>query len=164
MDKKEFNSLQITEQLSYVNTQLKENKTLRAIADTIGISKSTIRERLGKIGYIYNSDLKQYTEVKEVDKQLIKNNAKVSVMKDMGEISLDKEEGNANNIKHNKLVNSQANSQVYVIPKKLAKSMKKSFNVVMDKDMVFKIDTIAKAKGYSRNELISIMCKLVLGE
>ena len=38
------------------------------------------------------------------------------------------------------------------------KTNKRAFNITMDNELIKKLDTIAKKSGYSRNELISIMC------
>lgn len=58
-----------------------------------------------------------------------------------------------------KQVDSPANSQVFSIPNKTKeKASTKAFNVVMDSDLVDKMDKLAKKKGYSRNQLINYMC------
>ena len=62
------------------------------------------------------------------------------------------------------LENSQDNKLVFDIPHKARqKDDTQAFNVVMDKLLVRKLDQIAKKKGgYSRNELINIVCKIFI--
>lgn len=43
--------------------------------------------------------------------------------------------------------------------KKEDKSVKKAFNVYMEDNLLKDIDKVAKKSGYSRNELINIMCQ-----
>lgn len=65
MKKEEFNKLSIEEQLIYVNKELLDNASLRSIAEKIGISKTTIRERFEKIGHVFNTDQRQYIKREE---------------------------------------------------------------------------------------------------
>lgn len=60
MNKDEFNKLNISEQLNYINKKLKQGKSLRAISGELNISKSTIRNRFKKIDYVFDIDKKQY--------------------------------------------------------------------------------------------------------
>ena len=60
MNKIEFNKLPIVDQLEYVNSELIEQKSLRNISSKLNISKTTIRDRLKKIGYVFDSKQKQY--------------------------------------------------------------------------------------------------------
>lgn len=63
-----------------------------------------------------------------------------------------------------KLEDSQDHSLVFNIPVKAkTKIATKAFNVVMPLTLVDKLDKICKKKGgYSRNELINMMCQLVV--
>lgn len=66
-----------------------------------------------------------------------------------------------NNITNdNKKVTEQSNiNNKFILSKKKAdKTNKKPFNVYMESDLVKKIDGLCKKSGYSRNELINIMC------
>jgi len=76
MDKIQFNKLEILKQLEYVNLNLKQGQTLTAIAKIIGISKTTIRDRVSKIGYQYNATNKLYEKVNsegiQIDHKVIK--------------------------------------------------------------------------------------------
>ena len=60
MDKEQFNSLEIIEQINYINDKLSEGNTLSKLAKEIGIGRSTISDRFNKVGYKYNSEVKQY--------------------------------------------------------------------------------------------------------
>ena len=47
--------------LSYINTQLRDNyRDLDDLCDRLDVSKAEIEEKLGKIGYCYKEDLKQF--------------------------------------------------------------------------------------------------------
>ncbi|AEI34926.1 hypothetical protein BJV85_004068 [Clostridium acetobutylicum] len=65
MVKQEFNKLDIKEQLAYVNRALMDGKSLRGISTSLQISKTIIRDRFQKIGYIFNAEKRQY--VKDTD-------------------------------------------------------------------------------------------------
>lgn len=60
MTKEELNQLEVVEQLKYINDLLIEGKSLRDISSSLGMSKTTFRDRFKKIGYIYNTNTKQY--------------------------------------------------------------------------------------------------------
>ncbi len=47
--------------LSYINTQLRDNyRDLDDLCDRLDVNKAEIEEKLGKIGYSYKEDLKQF--------------------------------------------------------------------------------------------------------
>ena len=47
--------------LSYINTQLRDTyRDLDDLCDRLDVSKAEIEEKLGKIGYSYKKDLKQF--------------------------------------------------------------------------------------------------------
>ena len=47
--------------LSFVNTRLRDDKiTLDEFASQFGVDKSSIEEKLDKIGYTYNNDLNRF--------------------------------------------------------------------------------------------------------
>ena len=60
MDKQEFNKLEVIEQINYINSEIIKGESLRNIADNLGMSKTTFRDRALKIGYVYNSNTSQY--------------------------------------------------------------------------------------------------------
>lgn len=62
MNKEQFNSLGILEQLEYVNNQLKEGKSIRKLSADMGMGKSTITDRFRRHNIAYNMYLKQYVE------------------------------------------------------------------------------------------------------
>ena len=59
MRKEEFNKLNLKEQIEYINKKL-ENKTLTNLCEEIKISRSTIRERFLKQGYIFDKSKNKY--------------------------------------------------------------------------------------------------------
>ena len=59
MGKEEFNKLNVKEQIEYINKKLK-NKTLTNLCEEIKISRSTIRERFLKQGYIFDKSKNKY--------------------------------------------------------------------------------------------------------
>lgn len=50
MDKQQFNNLEITEQIQYINKQLQSN-SLTTVCSTIGIDRATVRKRFKGRGY-----------------------------------------------------------------------------------------------------------------
>lgn len=82
MNKDEFNSLQVMEQIEYINKLLKDNMTLTSISKTLGVGRSTIRDRFKKLDYTYNKDLNKYalsdnkdcnTDVAQANKKVLKS-------------------------------------------------------------------------------------------
>lgn len=67
MNKDEFNSLEVIEQIEYVNKLLKDNMTLTSISKVLGIGRSTIRDRFKKLEYTYSKDLNQYILNENID-------------------------------------------------------------------------------------------------
>jgi predicted DNA-binding protein YlxM (UPF0122 family) len=76
VDRKRFDALEILEQINYINKILTTGESLRSISDSLGISKTTIRDRFKKLGYVFNADIKQYH----------KNNTKASQGDDKQEL------------------------------------------------------------------------------
>ena len=66
MNKKEFDKLEVLEQIEYINKSLLEGYTLTSISSYIGIGRSTIGGRFKKVGYKYNKTINQYETIVEV--------------------------------------------------------------------------------------------------
>lgn len=66
MNKTEFNSLDIMEQIEYINKSLLNGNTLTNICKSIGIGRSTIRDRFEKVSYKYNKSINQYESIIEI--------------------------------------------------------------------------------------------------
>ena len=66
MNKTEFNSLDVMEQIEYINKSLLEGNTLTNICKSIGIGRSTIRDRFKKVSYEYNKSINQYESIVEI--------------------------------------------------------------------------------------------------
>ena len=66
MNKSEFNSLDVMEQIEYINKSLLNGNTLTNICKSIGIGRSTIRDRFEKISYKYNKSINQYESIIEI--------------------------------------------------------------------------------------------------
>lgn len=60
MIKETFNKLEVLEQLEYINNELLKGESLRSISEKLSMSKTTIRDRFKKTGYIYSAETKQY--------------------------------------------------------------------------------------------------------
>lgn len=73
MGKEEFNKLKVKEQVEYINKNL-ERKTLTEICKEIKISRSTIRERFLKQGYIFDKSKNKYIYSSEVNNTAQKEN------------------------------------------------------------------------------------------
>ena len=66
MNKTEFNSLDVMEQIEYINKSLLNGNTLTNICKSIGIGRSTIRDRFKKVSYEYNKSINQYESIVEI--------------------------------------------------------------------------------------------------
>ena len=66
MNKTEFNSLDVMEQIEYINNQLIEGNSLTGLSKNIGLARSTISKRFEKIGYKYNQTINQYESIIEI--------------------------------------------------------------------------------------------------
>ena len=71
MIKEDFNKLEVLEQLQYINNLLAEGKSLRIISGSLGMSKTTFRDRFTKIGYMFDANTSQYTQNNTQDTHLI---------------------------------------------------------------------------------------------
>ncbi|WP_019279390.1 HTH domain-containing protein [Clostridium botulinum] len=60
MDRKEFDSLEIKQQIKYINKELSNGKSLTELSEQINISRSTIRKRFKKLGYLFDQDANKY--------------------------------------------------------------------------------------------------------
>lgn len=118
MNKEQFKSLDILNQIEYVNKILKEGKTLTAFSEEVGISRKTISKNFSKAGYKYSQSKKQYivdnTDVWAGEQKKYYSNITESNTKDTP-----KQEGNIpviQNITTNlEISNNQKNSLIYLI-------------------------------------------------
>ena len=62
----DFDKLEVIDQIEYINKELNKNNTLTSICKSIGIGRSTIRDRFKKIGYEYNKITNQYESIVEI--------------------------------------------------------------------------------------------------
>ncbi|QEK11292.1 hypothetical protein FQB35_02305 [Crassaminicella thermophila] len=65
MNREEFNLLEIEKQVEVFNKMLK-NSSIRKVCSELKISKTTIRNRFKKRGYIFNSEKNIYIKEKEI--------------------------------------------------------------------------------------------------
>lgn len=69
MDKDTFNKLDIMDQIEFVNKKLKEGYSLSKLdRENIISSRSTIRKRFEKVGYVLNEETNQYENTIEIVK------------------------------------------------------------------------------------------------
>lgn len=73
MVKEEFNKLKVKDQVEYINKKL-ENKTLTEVCKEIQISRSTVRERFLKQGYLFDKNNNKYLYDSEANNKPIKEN------------------------------------------------------------------------------------------
>lgn len=66
MERNEFDELKAIEQVKYINKKLNEGNTLTNICKSIGIGRTTIRDRFKIISYEYNKTTKQYESFIEI--------------------------------------------------------------------------------------------------
>lgn len=82
MNKEEFNSLFVEQQVDVFNDLLKNN-SIRKTCESIGIGKTTVRDRFKKHGYIFNSKTNQY----EKDFICIENKKEIKSNKNLTKVS-----------------------------------------------------------------------------
>ena len=76
MNKEEFNKLKISEQIDFINSELKNNKSITSVCKELGVGRSTIRDRFKKANYSYSKDLNKYTfneDTKDSSQELIQD-------------------------------------------------------------------------------------------
>ena len=73
MGKEEFNKLKVKDQVEYINQKL-ENQTLTDVCKEIQISRSTVRERFLKQGYVFNKNNNKYILSSEENNEAQKEN------------------------------------------------------------------------------------------
>ena len=73
MGKDDFNKLNLKDQIEFINKNL-ERKTLTEICKEIKISRSTIRERFLKQGYIFDKSKNKYIYSSEANNKAQKEN------------------------------------------------------------------------------------------
>ncbi|WP_257676378.1 DNA-binding protein [Clostridium felsineum] len=73
MNRSEFDKLDFTGQVSYINEELIKGSTLTKICKSINIGRTTIRDRFIKGGYSFNKEKNQYLKTTND-----KNNSKVT--------------------------------------------------------------------------------------
>ena len=66
MNRTDFDVLEVLEQIKYINKSLLEGNTLTNICKSIGIGRSTIRDRFKKVSYEYNKSINQYESIVEI--------------------------------------------------------------------------------------------------
>ncbi|SCJ52391.1 Uncharacterised protein [uncultured Clostridium sp.] len=85
MNKDKFNKLPILEQIDFINSQLKKNKSITSVCKELGVGRSTIRDRFKKSNYSYCKDSNEYIlnySTKSSSQELIhdKNRCNTSVI------------------------------------------------------------------------------------
>ena len=117
------------EEVININSRLSNGESIRTISLDLKLNKSTITDLFKKNGYIYNSTTRQYVSIEDKPTTQTKKVANKT---------------------------SLAKEDIFKIPTKTKKKItKKAFNVVMELDLVDRLDHICNEKGYSRNQLIN---------
>lgn len=60
MNKGQFNALEVLKQIDYINEQLKNNKSITTVCKSIGVGRTTIRDRFKKLNYRYDKEVNAY--------------------------------------------------------------------------------------------------------
>lgn len=115
MNKEQFNKLPILEQIDFINSQLKKNKSITSVCKELGVGRSTIRDRFKKSNYSYCKDSNKY---------IFNGSTKSSSQ----ELIHDKNRCSTSDI-YNKNTNSSNNSSVVTV---LEKSDKEIQNNLLD--------------------------------
>lgn len=76
MERKEFDKLEVTEQINYINSELAKGESLTNICESIVIGRTTIGRNFKKVNYSYNTDTRQYYKDDTLVMQLHQSNTK----------------------------------------------------------------------------------------
>lgn len=150
MNKNEFKNLDTVDQVEYVNTILKEGKTLTSFSEEIEISRKTISKNFSKLGYKYSQSKKQYildnTDIQAGEQKKYYSNITVSNIKHTPD-----NEANipvANNITNDLDISStQKSSLIYLIDnadriKELLEGSNGYYNNITDGNIEKKEDVV----------------------
>lgn len=124
-----YNDMEFLSKVDYINNRLANNESIRTISTDLKLNKSTISTTFKKQGYTFSKE----------NKSFIKSDIEPTVQTEIvaNKSSLIKED-------------------IFKIPTKTKKKIEtKAFNVVMQNELVDRLDQIGKEKGYSRNQLIN---------
>ena len=66
MNRNEFDKLEAIEQIEYINNKLMEGNTVTNVCKSIGIGRSTIRDRFEKVSHKYNKATNRYECIVEI--------------------------------------------------------------------------------------------------
>ncbi|MGL5715174.1 MAG: hypothetical protein ACRCX2_19310 [Paraclostridium sp.] len=66
MNRNEFDKLEAIEQIEYINNKLMEGNTVTNVCKSIGIGRSTIRDRFEKVSHKYNKSTNRYECIVEI--------------------------------------------------------------------------------------------------
>ena len=115
MDRKEFDSLNIEEQVEYINKELYNGCTLTKVCSLIGIGRSTVRDRFKKVGQRYDSSINKY----------VGDNGKTTITGDSGktEISCDEDKTIVSKDKEQAIIKHRDSSNTFVTDKKVMKNL-----------------------------------------
>jgi len=70
----EFDRLEVLSQLEYINNELTKGNTLTKICESVGIGRTTIRDRFLKERYSFNKTNNKYEYYKSIKKQCKRTN------------------------------------------------------------------------------------------
>lgn len=157
MDRDEFNKLDMDQQVEYVNRRLKDGLTLRDVIEReLNLTRSTMRARFAKKGYIYNKKENKYFRdfsIKVEEKKTksntegnVKSNTKSNISNiDKKTIKMNNIE--KSNIKRNTNYNTESNiGNMEINPVQVKALMElierkdEILNLLDNKDLIFKPD------------------------
>lgn len=75
MNKEQFNSMEVLEQIEYINDNI-EGMSLTKLCEGIGVNRSTLTKRFKAKGYTFNKELNKY--INEVPTEPLKSNVRAS--------------------------------------------------------------------------------------
>ncbi|MGL5753671.1 MAG: hypothetical protein ACRCXT_24210 [Paraclostridium sp.] len=98
MTREEFNNLDITNQIEFINNELNTHKTITKVCKEHNLRRQTIQSWFLKAGYQFNDNEKQYTKVSNSTPTLKEPMNKITKI-----ASKDKEKNNNTNTQENKI-------------------------------------------------------------
>lgn len=153
MNKIDFNSLELLDQISYINEQLLKGESLRTICINMDMGKTTIVNRFTKAKYVFNASTRQYEyqenqiHQEEIKTLSVTQEVATNTITDNDSINVTRNNSKNGNIEKTKEVN-------IVISKTIASVKPKRVSYYLDVKTIKKIDHLANMSNKGKSEFL----------
>ena len=151
MDNEQFQSLDVLEQVEYVNKLLVEGQSLTNVTKSLGADRRTLTRNFKKASYVYNSTTKQFVKSTIAQELAISNSPKLN----------NKNRNKTRNV--SKTVNKTGNINEPIIINKFVSTTKpKRTSYYLNVATVKKIEKLAKESNKGISEFLQELLDMVL--